>query len=454
MQVDKSKIIIPESSSIRETMMRLDAMPLGIIVLVNESRELKGIVTDGDIRRALASGTSIDSPVSTIMNRNPVSTQKGDSNHRILRLFNEKIRQIPVTDGNGRVVDVLLYNDYLAKAQDLRRHVVVRCKAPLRISFAGGGTDIDSYIKAKSGAVLSTTINKFCRGTLIKRDDEKIVIHSSDYEVKLEISSISAIQYNGELDLIKAVIKLMRPDFGMDLHLESDVLPRTGLGGSSSAAVVTAGLLNYFREEKLDDYQLAEIAFQAERVELGISGGWQDQYASVFGGFNFMEFRDNDVFIHPLRLKQELLNELETSLVLCFMGQSRSSAAPAAPQASDSNAAYAALDMTRDLTLEMRNFLLKGELSRFGESLHTAWEGKKKFTGGITNPKVEHLYQLARENGALGGKVLGAAGGAYILFFCPPLAKHKMIRALRAASAETFDFSFDSQGLQTWTAKA
>lgn len=455
MHKDKERIVISERSTLRETMLAMDQMPLGIIVLVDEKRCLKGVVTDGDLRRAIATGSDIDSPVSAVMNRNPVKIRQDESNHRVLRLFNERIRQIPVVDEGGSVVDVLLYSDYLKKSLDSKRAVTVRACAPLRVSFAGGGTDIDNYIRSKTGAVLSTTIKKYFRGTLVKREDSQIIINSLDFKKRLVIASIDDIKYDGEVDLIKAVIKLMRPEFGMDLYLQSDVPPRSGLGGSSSAAVAVAGLLNYFREEKLDDYQIAEIAFQAERVELGIGGGWQDQYAAVFGGLNFMEFRDKDVFIHPLRLKQDLINELESSLILFYTGQTRVSEAnagqtspPVSPQTE------AALDRTRELTLEMRNYLLKGDLSHFGELLHTLWEIKKVFAGKITNAHIDDLYRKARENGAWGGKVLGAEGGGYLLVICPPLVRHKIMAALTEAGAKNVDISFDTQGLQTWAARS
>lgn len=449
-KIDKKKIIISEKSTIWQAMTALNEMPLGLVVLVDEKERLLGILTDGDIRRALANGTAIDSPAAAIMNKNPVASHQNDTTHRVLCLFNEQIRQVPVIDDDRRVVDVLLYSEFAQRASESKRSVTVRCKAPLRISFAGGGTDMSTYIKGRTGSVLSTTINKYCHATLVKRDDRRIVIHSLDYETRLEMKSIDDIHYDGHLDLIKAVIKLMRPDFGMELHLSSDVPPRTGLGGSSAAATATTGVLNYFREEKLDDYQIAEIAFQAERVELRVEGGWQDQYASVFGGFNFMEFRENDVFIHPLRLKQDMLNELEANLLLCAVNQTRDVITPKAAATPDMDA----LNRTGEFAIQMRNLLLKGDFNRFGEVLHSAWEAKKQNDRNATNERVDSLYSLARANGAVGGKMLGAGGGGYMLFFCPPLLRYKVQKSLRDAGAQVVDFNFENAGLQTWSIKA
>lgn len=433
-------------------MLALDRCPIGIIVLVDEHKKLSGVVTDGDIRRALASGLTIGAPVHQIMNRDPITVFQGDSNHRVLRLFNEKIRQIPVINRDNQVIDILLYSDYTKKNFEDKKSVIVRCKAPMRISFVGGGTDIDAYIKSRGGAVLSTTIDKYCHATLIKRDDHKIILNSHDYNLLIEIDSIDSITFDGQLDLIKSVIKLMRPDFGFEIHLMSDAPPQSGLGGSSSAAVATAGLINYFRAEKMDDYQIAELAFQAERVELGITGGWQDQYASVFGGFNFIEFRDNDVFVHPLRLKTDLLNELLASLVLCTTGEQRPN--QGIQLASVSMSEIKALDQTRDMALEMRNLLFKGELNEFGKLLNTAWILKQKFDAKTSNSHIKQLYEAGIEHGALGGKMLGAGGGGYLLMFCPPLKKCAVRNALRSNGANIIDFGFDFHGLQTWTSKS
>lgn len=456
MNQKKKKLILSQDCTIRDAMNVLNDSPLGIVLLVNESQKLVGVATDGDIRRALVNGFSMASVVSEIMIKDPVVIKEGYNTNQALRMFSEKIKQIPVIDSEGEIKDLLLYAEFCNISTE-NKEIVIRAKAPLRISFAGGGTDVNYYIESKGGAILSATINKYCFGTLKKRNDNKIVIYSKDFDLRVEIENSKSIQYDGKLDLLKAVIKLMQIDCGIDLYFQSDVPPGTGLGGSASVASVAAGLLNHVKEDKLDDYQLAEIAFQAERVEIGIAGGWQDQYAAVFGGINFIEFKSDDVVVHPLRIKEEILNELECSLLLCYTGQTRSSGDIHKKQTKayicKNKLVVDALDKTRDFAFNMKNALLKGDLLKFGQLLREAWLVKKEFDKEVSNSVIERLYEIGTEAGAICGKVLGAGGGGYILFFCSPLNKLDVAKALESHGGVIMDFNFEFKGLHTWAAR-
>ena len=453
MHPNKKKLIISENCTIRDAMNILNDMPLGIVMLIESNQKLVGVVTDGDIRRALLKGFSMESSISKIMNKKPIVIQEGYNKNKALRKFSCNIKQIPVVNSEMEVVNLLLYSE-LCNIQNNVNNITVRARAPLRISFAGGGTDVDSYIEDNGAVVLSTTINKYCFGTLRKRDDERIIISSRDYGAHIEINNLHSIKYDGNLDLLKAVIRLMQPNFGMELNFQSDVLPGTGLGGSATTASVAAGLLNHVREDKLDEYQLAEIAFQAERVELGIAGGWQDPYASVFGGFNFIEFKSDDVVVHPLKIKEETLNELECSFLLCFTGQTRNSGDIHQRQLkahiSKNKVVTEALEKTSLFAVKMKEALLKGDLLKFGKLLHEAWLVKKQFDKNISNSLIDKLYETGINAGSIGGKVLGAGGGGYILFFCPHLTKPDVANALESIGGAIMDFNFDFIGLQTW----
>ena len=453
---NKRKLILPQNCKICDAMRALNEVPFGIVMLVDSARKLVGVVTDGDIRRALVGKFSIESPVSDIMIREPVVIEHGYSRSQALRMFSWKVKQIPVVDDERRIVDLLLYSEFsdISKSD---KDIIVRGRAPVRISFAGGGTDVDPYIEDKGGVVLSTTINKYCFGTLRKREDNRIIIYSRDYDLSVELDNAQSIKYDGRLDLIKAVIKLMKPQFGMELYLQSDVPPGTGMGGSATVASVTAGLINHLREDKFDDYQLAEIAFQAERIELCIDGGWQDQYAAVFGGFNFIEFKEEDVLVHPLKIKEDILNELECSLVLCFSGQTRVSGEIVGRQTgaflSRDKDVTESLDELHCLAIEIKSALLKGDLVHFGRILDEAWQVKKRLDRNITNRKINRLYNTGIRAGAIGGKVLGAGGGGYILFVCPHLIKGNVANALQEEGGTIMDFGFDFRGLQTWAVR-
>ena len=449
-------LILDQHRTIQDAMRALNTVPQGIVMITDESQRLIGVITDGDIRRALLQNVHMGTLVTEIMCRNPVVLHTCYKKSQALRMFSTRIKQIPVIDGNGAVVDLLLYSDF-SRIHTNRRPQIIRAKAPLRISFAGGGTDMSPYIAAKGGIVISTTINQYCYGTLVKRDDSKIVITSRDYDLTVTADHIDALTQDGRLDLIKSVIRLMQPDTGLDLYFEGSVSPGTGLGGSAATAAVTAGLLNAIKDEKLDDYQLAEIAYQAERIEMGVSGGWQDQYAAVFGGFNYIEFKADDILVHPLRLKTDILNELECSFLLCFTGQTRNSGDIAHRQETSFVAmddhVVSALDQTKELALKIKNVLLRGDLTLFSRLLRDAWAIKKRFDRQISNSVIDALYEAGMAAGALGGKVLGAGGGGYILFFCPHRIRQDVARSLTAAGGEIMAFNFDFKGLQTWTVR-
>jgi D-glycero-alpha-D-manno-heptose-7-phosphate kinase len=450
----KKNLILSENSIILDALKVLNDTPLGIVVLVDKDGRLAGITTEGDIRHALVKKEySVKSPIRGIMNKEPLVLRNGYSKSQALRMFSDAIRQIPVVDERGRVSDILFYKEFCDVLKN-EKDIAIRARAPLRISFAGGGTDVNPYIEVEGGVVLSTTINKYCFGTLKKRPDNKIVIYSKDYNLSVEINHPNSIEYDGRLDLIKAVIKLMQPRFGMDLYLQSDVPPGSGLGGSATIASVVAGLLNHLREDKFDEYQLAEIAFQSERVELGVAGGWQDQYAAVFGGFNFIEFKKDDVVVHPLKIKEEILNELESNLLLCFTGETRNSGEIVKSQTdsylSSNRVVAEALKETGDFAIQIKNTLLKGDLKRFGQLLHEAWLAKKRFDKKVSTPRIDKLYENGLRAGAIGGKVLGAGGGGYILFFCPHMEKSNIADSLESNGGRIMDFNFDFRGLQTW----
>ncbi len=334
--------------------------------------------------------------------------------------------------------------------------MLIRAKAPLRISFSGGGTDVPPYPEKEGGCVLSATINRFAYGTLRPRNDKKINIESLDFGISAQYSSASEIPYDGNLDLVKAAIKNLGAagDMGFDLFLHSDAPPGTGLGSSSTLMVALVGLLKEYRQLPLTDYEIAQLAYVIERKELGIAGGLQDQYAATFGGFNFIEFLGDRVIVAPLRLQADVINELEYSLLLCYTGRTR----VGGEIIEDQVARYArgeqeTLDGMRrlkELAVDMKNALLRREFTRFGNMLHLAWEAKKLNSTKISNPEIERLYDAARETGALGGKLTGAGGGGYLLLFCRYDRKHKVAEKMQEMGCTIADFSFSREGVQTW----
>jgi len=334
---------------------------------------------------------------------------------------------------------------------------IYRAKAPLRISFCGGGTDVSPYPEERGGMVLSTTLDKYAYASLRPRKDDSLRVHSLDYDIVAHYHR-SKLKYDGELDLVKAVARHFDIPSGADLFLHSDAPPGSGLGSSSTMCVALVGVFSDWLRRPLTHYEMAELTYEIERVELAIAGGRQDQYAATFGGFNFIEFLSEATVVNPLRIHEDIRNELAYNLLLCYTGGTRLSANIVASQTRSfvekKKPVVAALDRMKELTLEMKTALLLGELTRFGKLLHTAWTEKRKLDKKISSTHIDKLYSLARDRGALGGKILGAGGGGYLLVYAPFRKKHEVAQVLTEAGGEVVPFAFTEGGLSTWSVEA
>jgi D-glycero-alpha-D-manno-heptose-7-phosphate kinase len=252
-----------------------------------------------------------------------------------------------------------------------------------------------------------------------------------------------------------ALLRIVQPDFGFDLYLHSDFPMNSGLGGSAVISAAILGCFNQFRLDQWDPHELAELAFQAERLSLGVAGGWQDQYATVFGGFNFIEFKMEQNIVHPLRIHPDILLELEESLVLCDTGTPHDSGNIHEDQRRQlaDDEILKRVTANVELSYRIRNQLLRGRLHDFGLSLHEAWQFKRQLSSKISNSRLDGIYDDARRNGALGGKLLGAGGGGFFLFYVPPFKKHDLIRHLQASDLQVRPFRFEQEGLRAWTVR-
>jgi len=334
--------------------------------------------------------------------------------------------------------------------------MIIRSKAPLRISFSGGGTDVSPYMDERGGVVLSATIDKYAYASMRPRLDRDITVRSLDYDILAKYHVTSELEYDGELDLVKAVLKKVNNGNrqGLEFFIHTDAPPGSGLGSSSTLVVALIGVLKHWHGLPLTHYEIADLAYGIERKDLGIQGGKQDQYSAVFGGFSFMEFSRSGVIVNPLRIDPETINELEYNLLLCYTGKRRLSAKIIQSQVE----AYekkdpdvlAAMDEMKSLTISMKNALLQGKLDEFGRLLHEAWLHKKRMAKEISNSEIDTLYETARNNGALGGKITGAGGGGYMFLYCEFDKKHIVARKLEELGAEVVEFTFEPRGLQTW----
>jgi D-glycero-alpha-D-manno-heptose-7-phosphate kinase len=326
----------------------------------------------------------------------------------------------------------------------------VRARAPLRISFAGGGTDVPPYPATHGGAVLSVTIERWAVADARVRGDHAYHVESLDLMARTAFQPDELV-FNGHLDLVKAVLRDLAPGHGLDLTLGTDAPPGSGLGSSSALVVAMLAAVGATSGRRWSPAELAWRAYQVERVDLKIEGGMQDQYAAAFGGLNFIEFHgDDQVDVQPLRVRPETIEALERSLLLAWSGSGRTDSGILRRQVDGvlggSARSLSSLATIKALAVAMRDALLAGDLAAFAAGLHEGWEQKRRLASGIATPRLDELYQLARAAGAAGGKVPGAGGGGYLLFCAPPAALPRVAAALEAAGAPCTPVRFTTRG--------
>lgn len=327
-------------------------------------------------------------------------------------------------------------------------------RSPVRISFGGGGTDMPSYYERFGGAVLSAAINKYFYTVLQKRDDERIQIISADLRAMDTWQHITRMDLRGNaLQIPLAVLKEFGREISVNLFLASEIPPGTGLGSSASVCVNLTKMLAAYNHISLSKYELAERAFHIARNVLGWPVGKQDEYASAFGGLNFISFhKDGTTQVEPLNLEPDLIRELQSSLLLFFTGESHHSWTILREQDESTRktdgGAVEYLHEIRKLAEPMKAALLAGELRQFGVLLHEGWEIKKRLSSKISNQHINEMYEAALRSGAVGGKITGAGGGGFLLLFCQQGHQQNVRESLASLGAREMGFEFDFQGAQ------
>jgi D-glycero-alpha-D-manno-heptose-7-phosphate kinase len=337
---------------------------------------------------------------------------------------------------------------------------IIRSKAPLRLGLAGGGTDVSPYSDEFGGFVLNATIDMYAYCSIEETNDGKISFYAADLGKQYESDSIEYLEIDGILDLHKGVYNRIVKDFikkplSFKLTTYSDAPAGSGLGSSSTMVVAILKAFVEWLNLPLGEYEIAHLAFEIERKDIGLNGGKQDQYAATFGGFNFMEFYGEDrVVVNPLRVKNWIINELENSLVLYFTGVSRDSAKIIDEQAANTinkkkDSLEAMHELKKDAVL-MKEALLKGEIKEFANLIGQSWEAKKKVAASISNENINRVYVKAIEAGAYGGKVSGAGGGGFMMFIVDPVRRLEVVRALSQEDGKIQNVHFVKKGTQGW----
>jgi len=341
--------------------------------------------------------------------------------------------------------------------------MIIRARAPLRLGLAGGGSDVSPFCDQHGGCVLNATIDRYAYA-VIKTPTRKIVRFSSTDTESEEVRPMAvAYEGNGPLMLHKAVYNHMVAHYngGQPIPLElctfCDAPPGSGLGSSSTLVVAMIRAFVELLNAPLDDYAIAHLAYHIERVVCGLRGGRQDQYSATFGGFNFMEFYENDrAVINPLRIKSWVICELEASLLLFYSGLSRESAKIIEEQSKGVSAGEAsAIEAMHGIKREavvMKECLLRGDFAGMVTSLREGWSNKKRSSHAVSNPHMDQIFETAIQAGALAGKISGAGGGGFILFFVPTERRMDVVRALRDHQGYVTNCHFTKHGSQAWKA--
>ena len=338
--------------------------------------------------------------------------------------------------------------------------MIYRSKAPLRIGLAGGGTDVSPYSDLYGGAILNATISLSAYATIEPLAENKIIVQALDRNEEQSFDWAAELPINGHLDLLKGVYNRVQKDFklpagGFRLSTYVDAPAGSGLGTSSTLVVAILGAFTEMHKLPLRDYELAHYAYDIERKDLQMAGGKQDQYAATFGGVNFMEFHAGDkVVVNPLRIKPEYLHELENNLILYFTATSRESATIIKEQVKNVNEknekSIEAMHQLKEQAGMMKEALLKGRLGELGEILDFGFQQKRQMAANISNGNIESIYEAAKKAGATGGKISGAGGGGFMIFYCPLNTRYAVIKTLNTFGGEVRKYSFVDYGLTTW----
>jgi D-glycero-alpha-D-manno-heptose-7-phosphate kinase len=453
MSFDIEKYVINEGASIRSALLKVEENHYGMIFVQTDAGKIVGLATDGDIRRGLLRGVSLDDDISICANPKYVWASADTPREQLIKRLDGHIHFIPILDELGRLISIIS-KDYLPLEDE--KAVYIRSRAPVRVSFGGGGSDLTHYFESNAGAVINTAVSIYSHGVMRLRDDTKIIINSLDLGATLRANSLEeALVKKGPFGLIQSLMHVVQPKYGFELSLNSDFSVGSGLGGSATLSAVVLGCFNMLRRDKWSHHELAEIAFQAERLHLGISGGWQDQYASVFGGFNFIEFHPEENIVSPIKLQPEIALELEESLILCDTGISHNSGNihDDQKQMMTDEDVQQSVKKNVELTYLTRKYLLKGDLVKFAKCLDSAWRLKRSFSSMISSAHIDVIYEGALKNGAMGGKLLGAGGGGYFIFYVPPFRKNELINYLKSKNLTIQPFHFEPNGLKTWMSR-
>ncbi len=323
-------------------------------------------------------------------------------------------------------------------------------RAPMRVSFAGGGTDLEAYYSSYEGVVISTAINKYFYTVATVEENDDLQVISADYRSLFRHTADDDLVWDGELPLPKAVLQHFGICRGLNLFTASEVPPGTGLGSSSAATVALVRALATLTDQPLTKAQVAETAAFIEIEKLKMPIGKQDHYASAFGGLNKITFTKSGVYVEPLRIAPHISQLLEKRLLLFFTGTARESPFILQQQRKSTEehdeTVLKSLHNIKDFALQMQTCLEQGDLDTFAALLHRSWLEKRRLVPGLSTALVDKCYDLALQHGAQGGKITGAGGGGFLMLYAPEQAQRDLTQVLERQGLQRMNFRFDPQG--------
>lgn len=442
-----ANFLIDEGKTIRDALKKITSNKSGHVAVKDGNGCVIGVISDGDVRAWLLSGGSIDDDLKNAYTSSFIWERVGVDRQKLLKHIDNGLKFIPLLDKKLQLKDCITPTSLPALT---KAPVFAQSRAPARLGIAGGGSDLSYVFMEQGGAVLNAAISKYAHAQLFIRDDSRIIIKSADLLLSQIFRSIDHLACRKQgLSLIIEAIRFVQPKYGFELLINCDFSTGSGLGGSSAVIVAILGCFNEFRDSPWSRQEIVEAAFEIERLNLGLKGGWQDMYAATFGGVNFIQFSEENNIRTPIGLSTSDLYELEQRLLLCNTAVQHDSSVLHAEQHNHTKSTNMLEIMETHISLceQAKESVVNNNVDKLGSLLNEVWQLKRQFSPSVSSSEFDGIYDLAIASGAIGGKLLGAGGGGYFLFCVRPQKKYDVIRALKGIGLQVENLQFDTLGL-------
>lgn len=421
----------------------------GFALILNKKKQCVGTLSDGDVRRYLLKGGSINDSAKLAMNSFFKYIDSLDSRNIVLRKFEKLLKDkkgvyvLPVLQKNKQIKSIINYEDLKNLKNESKK---IYSQIPCRVSFSGGGLDFTDNIDVNTNYILCSTINKYIKVICKARDDEEIKIFNNVLKNKIFIKNFDELKKRK--DFISKIINFANPYTGFEMEIYSDVDFGTGLGSSSATVTAILSTIKKLNNQKRELYSLVENAYQVERIELDNYGGWQDYYSTAFGGINWIEMSSKDIIVNPLKISKRILIELQNNMMLINFGARKAKLMKVLKKKTK----YKGINnlLMKKISTEMKDSLLKGKLEIFAKLMDKAWNLKKKINNNSNIVKINKFYRNLKKVGVIGGKLLGAGGAGYMLVYIPIHKRKNLEDLLTQEKIEYENLFFSENGLETW----